>query len=143
MKPQELRIDNYVQYKSETGIVREINHRDVFVHIPDKKQNDRWAYTGEQLQGIELTEQWLKDFGFEKRGDERVLKRVIKDHCDQEFTFFDFADSMGMRINNYYGHPEDVCSYVVQADIDHVHTLQNLYWCLCGKELQRKTTKKR
>ena len=74
----------------------------------------------DDLQPIPLTKEWLVKFGFEKiseigdysNGNMRVILAISK----KIYT-------------------------LKRKRINHVHQLQNLYWCLCGEELTLKTEK--
>lgn len=100
---------------------------------PAKKEPWKVTKTGisypaiKYCHGIELTEQWLLDFGFEKiqidqkgRGGYEFyihkMQVVLSDTGD--YAFFD-SNHTTTTINN-------------------VHQLQNLYFALTGKELTKK-----
>ncbi|MBA3987208.1 MAG: hypothetical protein H0X63_11700 [Flavobacteriales bacterium] len=78
------------------------------------------------LNGIPLTEFWLKRFGFEETYNSQF--RLKLDH--KEFTEFgyDFSkvEDKSMEGFRYYGR------YI---KIKYVHQLQNLFYCLSGQEL--------
>ena len=124
IKPQDLRVDNYIQYNGVIGIVREINHRDVFVHIPDNNTNANWGYTGDQLQGIPLTEKWMRDFGFNNSigGDSNWWD--CKNHQFGGGILYDGGDF-------------ELCFFEL-APCEHVNQLQNLYFTITGEELTLK-----
>lgn len=73
-------------------------------------------------QGIPLTEEILLKCGFEKRedGDYNLFKNSEVDIviCS-DFSSWK-CDGINFSVNY----------------INHLHQLQNLYWCLCGKELE-------
>lgn len=126
MKPQDIRINNYIQYDGREGVVRAVNHRGVTIHFEEHITTE-CKYVGNELQGIPLTEQWLKDFGFKVNGVMTfTLYRVFKLsksnygyqlHCGNLFTTMTTEE--------------------IGVEITHVHQLQNLFFCLTGKELTK------
>lgn len=111
MNPQELRIGNTIL---RNGIVVTVDYqtfRDVEKY-PD------------QYQGIELTEEWLIKFGFQK-----INKNVFRIEEDYEVTVKE--DKVRFFICTYMDYPPSV-------SIKYAHQLQNLFYSLCGEELQLK-----
>ena len=116
MKPIELRIGNYVS--NQTGGLKDIPigepHQIEIIDFP-------WA---ELYVPILLTEQWLKDFGFEqdcnwfnKWGENFRFKMCMNDKSVWTEIYYD----------GHYTH--------IEVDIKYVHQLQNLYFALTNKEL--------
>lgn len=64
---------------------------------------------------VEINEEWLLDFGFEKR--------------KVDFPSFQLN---GIQINYINGKWQD---YVSQRGLPHIHELQNLYFAMTGEEL--------
>jgi hypothetical protein len=90
--------------------------------INNGKQNIRVSATTfntdiSQYNPIPLTEEWLLKFGFE----------VYKfDHKKNQYRF---KDRLIVIRDDLF------CDYGTGVIINHVHQLQNLYFCLCGEEL--------
>ena len=109
MKPNELRIGNYVNWINTQEPhslylieeIRELNYHDCFVPIP-------------------LTEEWLLKFGFI---NDKVLEFYRNDFTDSTIIIdYNFICLLG------YSH----------VKLKYVHQLQNLYFALTGEELQIK-----
>jgi hypothetical protein len=112
---QELRIKNWVRLH--------VNHSDYnefqieiedLVLMAKSKQH--------QYSPIPLTEEWLLKFGFEKQkyGNWSNGKLEIGYYSTDECFQYEYIS---------------VLFETETRNLEHVHTLQNLYWCLCGEEL--------
>ena len=110
MDAKELRIGNYVIDKEDGSLyqipsVSSINGADLMNPIP-------------------LTEQWLKDFGF-------------------EFKFFDEQDNNVLKLDNIKVVFDNITTFGMwnipfkefKRRVQYVHQLQNLYFALTGNEL--------
>jgi hypothetical protein len=75
---------------------------------------------------IPLTEEWLVRFGFKK-----VQEGVIYILWENDGLAF-YWDKVSHGISSIYN-----CGHH-HIRIDTVHQLQNLFWCLCGEELEIK-----
>lgn len=76
----------------------------------------------EMFEPIPLTEEWLLKFGFENIGGYLWNCRELGEN---------------RFINNPYGITHfEIKGHYEKKHIQYVHQLQNLYWCLCGKELE-------
>jgi len=118
MKANELRQKNLVNYHGKAievfGVVGNV------IYYNNGKCNDSNIGDYIAFEPIPLTPEWLKRFGFEEY-------RHIKDGI--------VFDNSWLRIN------ESMVAYWRGAYIDklkYVHQLQNLFFCLCGKELEIK-----
>ena len=69
------------------------------------------------FQGIPLTEEWLLKLEFKK------------DKVDETY----YKDNFEIMLPNFFQYKTSLIS---DALVKYVHQLQNLYWCLCGKELE-------
>ena len=118
MKAQELRIDNYI-YDNQIGFRGEfkVSIGDIVDIYKDPFDNE-YSY-------IELTKQWLLDFGFEL--DLEFLSDFI---WRKETTTGEIVLS---------GKDFLLCSTDTRCNIKHVHQLQNLYFVLTGEELTKKS----
>ena len=127
MKANELRIGNYVEYNGIIETCYSIRQSGVdFNRGKTNKGNITQSYVWDAIQPIPITEQWLIDFGFEKR--ERFYNIPIKNkgilwvYLEREFC------ELGTR-----------CGYsFAEIDCKHIHQLQNLHFALTGTELSKK-----
>ena len=131
MKPQDLRIGNYVYYEHTTHIVSGIHGNKVY---------SWWVKNGEpvieyerggveenpymnlisQHESIPLTEEWLIKLGFEKN---------ITTDLYPTFSY----DILNVNDGIVY-----VLNYGFVNHIKYVHQVQNLYFTLTGEELKLK-----
>lgn len=113
MKANELRIGNWVNNNEE-------DYQITSATIAQLERGDSTA------KPILLTEEWLVKFGAEKVNQiDWVLKIGSVVFC---FRFYkEWYSSIG--------------SIYLSDRIQYVHQVQNLYYCLCGKELQINITK--
>ena len=79
------------------------------------------------IPSIPLTEQWLKDFGFEQFEDYEIY---YKDNMPSDFQIDKTAEEQDEK-----GYWFFIDSYPI--NIVYVHQLQNLYFTLTGKELTK------
>ena len=123
MKQQELRIGNWVHHNFKWC------YRDHGTSFDFQWDDSDWYALGEctmsldDVSPIPLTEQWLKDFGFELKEDLFTGPGYCIEHEDYFFNI----DKESML----FGHPQ------FNTKIEYVHQLQNLYFALTGKELTR------
>ena len=124
MKANELRVGNLVTYRSLKELkVMELLSTFTRVLI-DNNQTD-WISVGyDFLDPIPLTEEWLLKFGFEK--------------TKENFLTYDLGKlSIYMPSFHYKKGRTYFNSWVIiEESPKTVHQLQNLYFCLCGKELE-------
>lgn len=106
---------------------------------------DKWEFKGHVIEdsmkniiGIPLSEKWLKDFGFTIEKDMKGFYAI---------GFYDTNGTMGqfevmftdkgywiiMNMNH-----SGTRKKMNLGHFEYVHQLQNLYWCLCGEELEIK-----
>lgn len=115
MKPNELRIGNYVNWINTQEPhslylieeIRELNYHDCFVPIP-------------------LTEEWLLKLGFKKEHERYFNTFIVLRFINNKVDVFNLGVS----------HDEEYLEFL--NSINYVHQLQNLYFALTGKELQIK-----
>ena len=115
MKPNELRIGNWIQFRHTETPVR--------ITLGDfvREYNDEHL---EDYEPIPLTEEWLIKFGFEYsdlNGDSGLWK----------IPPFQIYGKYNQFIYDY------------RLDVNYVHQLQNLYFALTGEELTIKTIDQR
>ena len=126
MKAKDLRIGNYIDYKTEREIVTmQISYEYIrLIHNGNKN-----------FKPIELTEEWLLKFGFEKSDNEFYTETFKGDNKSDYYFCIRINDNLCDlvicervdEINNY--------DLIVPKYIQHVHQLQNLYFALTGEEL--------
>lgn len=122
MKTEELRIGNWLCINGENRQVHSLATNEIDA-IGYKNARCEWTF-----EPIPLTEQWLKDFGFKKtRLDGYLIPLSRKGH---EFTYSLYWDKGTVYTGDsaHYG-----C-----FQFKYVHQLQNLYFALTGKELEKK-----
>lgn len=117
MKAEELRIGNYVfENDSKIKQVEHIINNTIYTKSAGKQLH----------KPIPLTEQWLLDLGFEKYENQTEYDIMY------ELKKEDIEISVGFYKN-------EIHTFLFSGDclyhINHVHTLQNLYFALTGKEL--------
>lgn len=106
----ELRIGNLVTYKGKVVDVGIHTFHDLMLGL-----SDAWEYAP-----IPLSEEWLLKFGFELYDDNGELKAG-----DRFYTHPSFPGCLTTTfIYNWTDHR-----------VQYVHQLQNIYFCLVGKEL--------
>lgn len=130
MKANELRIGNYVNYATQTTIVLDVLRSHAELGYYSDSIGFEREYT--EFRAIPLTEQWLLDFGFYTDNDSWFYSL---DFDDKQETFKicplysnDVHNGMFSILN---------CGACIKK-VHHVHQLQNLFFCLCGKELELK-----
>ena len=119
MKPNELRIGNWVKMDNTNFQLSEEDDFDSFVFHGNIQY----------LEPIPLTEEWLEKFGFKKH------KWIMFDGFtwlpfgNRRFEIF-YEKKYGFYHEFYHGRGRNIIKYV--------HQLQNLYFALTGKELELK-----
>ena len=141
IKPQELRIGNYVTdefYKDFKTIIEvdSITKKGINVFIeydgnyPEMAES--WIepkYAFDKLFGIPLTEEILLKFGFEKREHKSFFK-------GKELIYFTFtSNKYGFLIWNTIQNQWWVLGKISISQPIYVHQLQNLYFALTNTEL--------
>ncbi len=128
MKASELRIGNLLRDKvSKTELeVVELTENNITTKVINRSKfplKDEW-----RLEYIPLTEEWLIKFGFKKRD---MLSSVLFDMKNPRFSIYLNPPIDKSNKWNILGIEKNV-------NIQYVHQLQNLFFCLCGKELTLK-----
>lgn len=141
MKPEELRIGNYVYEMNrqteihfpydyplkivsiEIGYIRAILPEENLAHIANPIKI-KWS----NITGVPLTEDWLIKFGFEKEIESKITYFIIDEFNIEWWSKAKDGKAL-FTDGNLYRH------------MDFVHQLQNLYFALTGKELVNETIK--
>lgn len=137
MKASELRLGNRVYWESALGVLN-----------AEKLSIADWVAIAEEAEGsqhykpIPITEEWLKEFGFEFRdyfvNDEEDDEIFMSYRLKIEKTLMSFELSM-----NPDGYHDFLVHFTWQSEsgviarIQFIHQLQNLYFALTGKELEK------
>ncbi len=134
MKANELRIGNLLRDKvSKTELkVIELTEKDIVTYVIDRSKFP--LKSGWGLEPIPLTSEILLKCGFQIRdkkyslnyGGESMRFAILENDIRNPFILY-FHGRFGFNLNEGRKNG-DYC-------IQNVHQLQNLYWCLCGKEL--------
>lgn len=122
MEVQELRVGNYLFKYGEVVKIVEIGikHKgDTNYYL--RSENDNCGYWIDQFNPIPLTEEILLKCGFKKRSD-------------GHFNMFKHSEVDIIICNDFSSWQCDGINFSVNR-IKYLHQLQNLYWCLVGKEL--------
>ncbi len=133
MEAKELRIGNLVQFGS--GVVIQLTSID---SILERKIRDK------TIEGIELTEEWLFKFGFEKTQIGYTKNISLFEECEYRHLFVDLDQGISIRQGslNKPRHEDDLVS-IYNTDkqgLIPVHVLQNAFFFNSGlKELEMKT----
>jgi hypothetical protein len=146
MDIQELKIENYVKYNGSVvsvyAISNPVPNKDK--HFDNKARVTLWCNglidaTIDEIEPIPITEELLLKIGFKKDRNGYFNYRDYNDELSIRFspnyTFIEYA--------NLHFNPEDVtetnyCSSLEFPNTLHLHTLQNIWHLLTGKELEIK-----
>ena len=115
--PQDLRIGNLVKYNGEFYAIKSFDEEHVV--LKDNVSFDYIRY--DQIEPIEITEEWLLKFGYEKDGD---FFRIKNTRLAEAFIF---KEALSICVHSFW-----------LKHIKSIHQLQNLYFALTGKELEIK-----
>lgn len=118
MNYKELRIGNLINY-NDGGIYVVTGIHEFGLDVED--ENETTYMEHENFSPIQLTEEWLLKFGFDKC-EFNIPKKYKKQGCNFSVKF---RNENGFTVEYKHGH---VC-------LKHVHQLQNLYFALTGEEL--------
>ena len=123
----ELRLCNYVNDNWQpSNEPLQLNEMEFKVRVLELNCKD--------LSPIPLTEQWLKDFGFRKDKDGYFYKMAWSPgHPSARFDI-EWKPELGLLLKSRYQEQSDQLTMI---HIKHIHQLQNLYYCLCEKELTK------
>ena len=111
MKPNELRVGNWVNNNEE-------DYQITSATIAQLERGDSTA------KPIELTEEWLKRFGFEKLTNKNKGFKVTS-YSYSKLPFIVYFDGIRLSTGFWQGNEKR-----------YVHEFQNLFYALSGKELE-------
>ncbi len=121
MKANELRISNLVSTEGEILTVKSVSKT-----VASFEGKDYWILL-KDCEPIQLTEDWLIRFGFEK------LLPNIEDEIKDELRTVIIFRKIPLTYNTSNGWWMN--SSKIKIQLDYVHQLQNLYFALTGTEL--------
>ena len=125
IKPEELRRNNLLMQGADIVTVRGLPADEFIQYSIESRDNDIiYGEPSDEFEPIELTEEWLNKVGFEKD--------------DVDFYTLMLIDKPSAKISiNLDWQITEVCQagYGFSVQCICVHQLQNLFYCLCGKEL--------
>ena len=125
----ELRIGNIIKLSESNEIFMAYEICSYGFRVRNKNE-DTWIEEW-QFEGIQLTEEWLLRFGFEKAKHSHGYDCYIKDGFD-----FDIVSHGRYWVLAIY--TDESCTnslYFAHGRFEYVHQLQNLYFALTGEEL--------
>jgi hypothetical protein len=129
MNERDLRIGNLVSYGVNIVPIRSIhtesvlkNEVTVYVELNEKLQN--YCLNINEIEPIPLTEEWLIKMGFE------IKQGLISYDKGKLCLYFGETILSGEKGRTYFN-----SWAILEHTPKYVHTLQNLYYALCGEEL--------
>jgi len=138
MKPQELRIGNLVCYNGKVVKVKQITKHKIGYHTKPNETRMNYARLCD-IEPIPITEELLLKIGFKRDRNGYFSHKEYNDELSIRFspiyTFIEYA--------NLHFNPEDVTETNYGSSLEfpntlHLHTLQNIWYLLTGKELEIK-----
>ena len=129
IQPQELRIDNLISDINGNLCLVKIIREDLII----AKYHGVGSCIGdkEQFKPVELTEEILLKLGFNEVEGERWCDM----HEEFEECNYYYLSAFKIYYNPETDRFEDDSLYHFNVNLKYVHQLQNIYFCLCGKEL--------
>ena len=148
MKASELRIGNYVYYEHTTHIVSGVHGNKVYSwwvkdgepvieyeakDISGTQVENPYMDVVSQYKPIPLTEEWLLKFGFVNidKGNNDFITYTDSEHNYYLQNDVRKKDGKYLILDNSF---DDLRAFSM-IDIEYVHQLQNIYYCLTGEEL--------
>lgn len=132
MKSQELRIGDLVWACGDMAKILTIEQESCLVEFFDyqseRPQQAHIEYN--DIEGIEIAAEWLKDFGFEKSGKAKH-EWVLTVH-EEWIIGVDFGETLTI-VSISFDSPNEFAS--LRCRIKYFHQLQNMYYALMGSEL--------
>jgi hypothetical protein len=133
LKPQDVRVGNWVQFDNEV-----IKVTDIFnggINVCDDNYETYPIHYLQQLEPIPLTPEILEKAGF-KKGYQKDWRRLNITPKGSN-TKFCFVACIAEGIDNWVDYTvDDVFATRRRTNIKHLHQLQNLYFALTGEELE-------
>ena len=128
MKIKELRLGNSILHCDTIVYVSKLSQYDKF-HLGVNYKAKEYEANLHDCKGINLTEEWLLKFGFEK--DDSGVEVNDPDYCEWYQKTFPIIGELCQSSDKTY-------LFDTETDtlrIEYVHQLENLYFALTGNEL--------
>lgn len=126
LRPQDLRVGNYINYENTTHVVSEL-HQEKIIHHWIKHNGDGYVTRYDQILSIPLSVREIENLGFQE--DFNRIKYVEGFYDDNGYLIEHYGDIFWFcRHNNKY-------DFERLVPVDFVHELQNLYFLFTKKEL--------
>lgn len=137
MKASELRVGNYINFNVDNNPATVIQILVGGISVNNHTLEEcsqawgEWLVAEDQIKPIPLTEEWLLKFGFEKRivpgsnGLFDFYNNILLEYSFEISCFW---------LSNCYQNDHEIL--IQTQPLKYVHQLQNLYFCLTGKELE-------
>lgn len=126
---QELRIGNIVLFMQDDTVFTVNSIDDLGIGVQNEVENT-WIEIGE-FEAIELDFEWIKKFKFSQNYTTDPQEQNPSEiFCIDEFALHLVGGQLPFRFFSY----ENLVS-----EVEFVHQLQNLFFCLTGKELTLKS----
>ena len=127
---KELRIGNLVKdHLGRIQTVAEVRHDAYICYL---RNGAKLKYKLNTTQPIPLTEEWLLKFSFERFLQETKFKLYFNKNKDSYYA------SISVSLHSDFCRVNVINQEITK--VQYVHQLQNLYFCLCGEELEIKNT---
>lgn len=121
LKPQDLRIGNYINYECTTHVVAEL-HEHKLIHHWWNYPADGYVTNYKNILSIPLTDNELERFGFEEKENEYFIdNNFLLKKINGDFWLCKLIEEMKL---------------VHYMKIDFVHELQNIYYFFVKLELK-------
>ena len=120
LKPQDLRIGNYINYECTTHVVAEL-HEDKLIHHWWNFVSDGYVTRYNQILSIPLTRTELERLGFEEKEEGYF--------ADSNFFLAEIGEDF------WFCEMKGENKVVRYAKVDFVHELQNIYYFFTKQEL--------
>jgi hypothetical protein len=138
--PKELRIGNYLNWDADHGcagtlIVERVTEYDYLAVGLAKCQPTSEIEYEFEVEGIEITPEWLQDFGFIP--DQRVGYNPFRwPQMNGNSSYFLSMNGAGQWVFSIW--QDDIKQNITIRILEYVHDLQNLFFALTGEELKIK-----
>lgn len=140
MKPADFRIGNIITDENGFEMYVVGIGEDWLTADFEGNQGDVWEFDFKTSfpKPIKLTEKVSEEMLGFKRND--VGDLILEIDCSKFLGFFAFNKSLSYLSNgdgkvNLFTNPDE--TYLLS--VDYLHEIQNIYWCLCGKEIYKLT----
>ena len=123
LKTTELRLGNYIKYGADTLSVKQFTERTILLN---GLRGTLINIDSESAEPIQLTESWLINFGFIKSREDLFLLRIPEISAELHFEIHSYGKLLCVHGS---------CGQLIPEVSLFVHSVQNLYFALTGKEL--------